>query len=47
MTFDAAFSFVQKRRPVIFPNFGFQNQLRKWEEYLSREKRPTKIDLKP
>lgn len=31
MTFDAAFSFASKKRPVIFPNMGFQRQLKEFE----------------
>ena len=27
MNFDDAFTFASKRRPIIFPNVGFQKQL--------------------
>lgn len=35
LTFDQAFSFASKKRPVIFPNMGFQRQLQEWERLLA------------
>jgi protein-tyrosine phosphatase len=37
MTFMDALNFVKKRRPVIFPNFGFQKQLMEYEKYLKEK----------
>jgi protein-tyrosine phosphatase len=34
MTFEQAFSFASKKRPVIFPNMGFQRQLTEFERLL-------------
>ena len=34
MDFDQAFGFASKKRPVIFPNMGFQKQLREFEKLL-------------
>lgn len=34
MGFEAAFAFASKRRPVIFPNMGFQRQLGEFEKLL-------------
>jgi hypothetical protein len=34
MTFESAFSYASKRRPVIFPNMGFQRQLSEFERLL-------------
>lgn len=34
MTFEEAFSFASKKRPVIFPNMGFQRQLTEFERLL-------------
>ena len=34
MDFDQAFHFASKQRPVIFPNMGFQKQLREYEKLL-------------
>ena len=34
MSFEDAFSFASKRRPVIFPNMGFQRQLTEFERLL-------------
>lgn len=35
MSFDDAFSFASKQRPVIFPNMGFQRQLQEFEKLLN------------
>lgn len=32
-----AFNFVKKRRPIIFPNFGFQKQLMEFEKQLEEK----------
>ena len=34
MDFDHAFAFASKKRPVIFPNMGFQKQLKEFEKLL-------------
>jgi protein-tyrosine phosphatase len=34
LTFDEAFSYASKFRPVIFPNQGFQKQLKEWQRLL-------------
>lgn len=34
MDFQSAFSFASKRRPIIFPNMGFQRQLQEFEKLL-------------
>lgn len=34
MKFQEAFAFASKKRPVIFPNMGFQRQLREYEQLL-------------
>lgn len=34
MSFEEAFSYASKRRPVIFPNMGFQRQLTEFERLL-------------
>lgn len=34
ITFQEAFAFASKRRPVIFPNMGFQKQLCEFEKLL-------------
>ena len=34
MTFSEAFNYVKKRRPIIFPNYGFQKQLVEFEDIL-------------
>lgn len=34
MSFEEAFSFGSKQRPVIFPNMGFQRQLTEFERLL-------------
>lgn len=34
MPFFEAMSFVRKRRPIVFPNFGFQRQLIDFERVL-------------
>ena len=34
MGFEEAFTFASKRRPVIFPNMGFQSQLKQFERLL-------------
>ena len=47
MTFQAAFAFASKRRPVIFPNMGFQRQLTEYEKLLHLKKSyssPNRID---
>ena len=38
MTFEEAFSYASKRRPVIFPNMGFQRQLTEFERLLMVKK---------
>jgi len=38
MKFQEAFAFASKRRPVIFPNMGFQRQLREFEQLLLLKK---------
>ena len=35
MGFDKAFAFASKKRPVIFPNMGFQKQLHEFEKLLA------------
>lgn len=35
MSFMEAFNYVKKRRPIIFPNFGFQRQLLEFEKQLA------------
>lgn len=37
MTFMEAFNYVKKRRPIIFPNFGFQKQLLEFEKQLAEK----------
>lgn len=37
MTFLEAFNYVKKRRPIIFPNFGFQRQLIEFENKLAQK----------
>lgn len=37
MSFMDAFNFVKKRRPIIFPNFGFQKQLMEFEKQLEEK----------
>ena len=34
LNFEEAFSFASKQRPVIFPNMGFQQQLKQFERLL-------------
>ena len=34
MTYEDAFNFVNKKRPVAFPNFGFREQLKIFENLL-------------
>lgn len=38
MSFQQAFAFASKRRPVIFPNMGFQRQLCEFEKLLHLKK---------
>ena len=38
MKFQEAFQFASKRRPVIFPNMGFQQQLSEFEKLLHLKK---------
>jgi protein-tyrosine phosphatase len=35
MSFKEAFAYASKRRPIIFPNMGFQKQLLEFERLLS------------
>jgi len=39
MAFSDAMSFVRKRRPIIFPNVGFQRQLMDFDRTLRRGER--------
>ncbi len=32
--FEQAFEFVKNKRQIIYPNFGFQKQLRQYEVYI-------------
>ena len=46
MTFETAFEFASKRRPIIFPNMGFQRQLGEFEKLLHLHKSyssPTRV----
>ena len=43
MTFMEAFNFVKKRRPIIFPNFGFQKQLMEFEKQLQERSKLKQI----
>ncbi|CAI2366887.1 unnamed protein product [Moneuplotes crassus] len=36
MSFQDAFSYVQAKRPIIFPNFGFQRQLKEYEKVIQK-----------
>ncbi len=36
MGFEEAYSYVRKKRPVIFPNYGFQKQLVEYEKVLKK-----------
>lgn len=38
MSMDQALDFVKERRPIIFPNYGFQRQLRQYEKRLQTER---------
>jgi len=38
MSFQEAFAFASKRRPVIFPNMGFQRQLLEFDRLLTVKK---------
>ena len=38
MTFEKAFAFASQRRPIIFPNMGFQKQLSEFEKLLHLHK---------
>ena len=47
MLFQEAFQFASKRRPVIFPNMGFQRQLCEFEKLLNLKKSyssPNRVD---
>lgn len=47
MTFTEAFAFASKRRPIIFPNMGFQRQLCEYEKLLHLHKSyssPTRVN---
>ena len=47
MLFQEAFQFASKRRPVIFPNMGFQRQLCEFEKLLHLKKSyssPNRVD---
>ena len=47
MSFQQAFAFASKRRPVIFPNMGFQRQLCEFEKLLHLKKSyssPNRVD---
>ena len=48
MSFDQAFSFASKARPVIFPNMGFQRQLGEFEQLLQvkRQHAPKELTKK-
>ena len=35
LSFQEAFAYVSKRRPIIFPNMGFQRQLQEFENLLA------------
>lgn len=35
LSFQAAFQFASLRRPIIFPNMGFQQQLQEFDRLLS------------
>jgi protein-tyrosine phosphatase len=35
LQFDQAFTFVSKKRPVVFPNMGFQQQLLEFQKLLN------------
>lgn len=37
MTFTEAYDYVKKKRPIIFPNFGFQRQLQEFEKKLQEK----------
>ncbi|CAD8071007.1 unnamed protein product [Paramecium primaurelia] len=42
--FQEAFEFVRKRRSVVFPNYGFQRQLRNYEKDLKQSKIQVNLD---
>lgn len=44
-TFDEAYRFVLKKRPVIWPNLGFQQQLKEWEKELKQEEGNMKQEM--
>ncbi|CAD8099364.1 unnamed protein product [Paramecium sonneborni] len=47
LNFQEAFTYVRKRRSVVFPNYGFQRQLRNYEKDLKqlKLKEPQAIDI--
>lgn len=44
LTFLEAMTFVRKKRPIVFPNFGFQRQLMDFEKAL-RSKNPNHFQV--
>lgn len=44
-SFDSAYAFVRSRRSCIYPNSGFQEQLKKYESKLNEEKNSSKPSL--
>lgn len=44
LTFMEAMTYVRKKRPIVFPNFGFQRQLMEFEKAL-RAKNPNHFSL--
>jgi protein-tyrosine phosphatase len=44
LTFMEAMTYVRKKRPIVFPNFGFQRQLMDFEKAL-RTKNPNHFSL--
>lgn len=43
MTFTQAFEYVKRKRPIIFPNFGFQRQLAEYEKILNERHLKLKV----
>jgi hypothetical protein len=46
MTFAEAFNYVKKKRPIIFPNFGFQKQLVEYEALLQERSKKKEVKFK-
>ena len=46
MTFAEAFNYVKKKRPIIFPNFGFQKQLVEYEALLEERSKKKEVKFK-